>query len=314
MSLKKYILITLIPLLATLCASAQQPPQYSQFVFNNYMINPAAGGTNDYFDIKLGYRTQWLGFGAQPVTYLFSIHTPVDFGRREPGKFGDRPHHALGGYATKDETGPINKINAYGSYSYHIRLSYSLHMSFGFFGGIKQYNLDTDGLTTPNNTEALTSISTIAPDAAAGIWFYTRKYFGGLSAHQLIPLGLGGTSNRLVMHYFLTGGYVIKLKKINSKLIPSAHVKFGLITPVQADLQIKLDYQNILWAGLAYRKTDAVIGIVGFNVRNFFQVGYAFDFTTSKIRQYSSNTHEIIISYKFKPRKRMEDMKCPDWG
>ena len=28
----------------------------------------------------------------------------------------------------------------------------------------------------------------------------------------------------------------------------------------------------------------------------------------------SSNTHEIIISYKFKPRKRMRDTKCPDWG
>ena len=116
------------------------------------------------------------------------------------------------------------------------------------------------------------------------------------------------------MHYFTTAGYVFKLTKINSKLIPSAHVKFGLITPVQADLMVKFDYQNILWAGLSYRKLDAIIGIVGINFRNFLQIGYAFDFTMSKIRQYSSNTHEVIISYKFKPRKKMQDMKCPDWG
>ena len=139
-----------ICLLLATSALAQQPPQYSQFVFNNYLINPAAGGTNDYIDFKLGYRTQWLGFDAQPVTYLFSVHSPVDFGHKPPGPFGDRNHHALGGYVVKDETGPINKINAYGSYSYHMRISYTAHVSFGVFGGIKQYNLDGGGLTTPN--------------------------------------------------------------------------------------------------------------------------------------------------------------------
>jgi len=313
---KRYLYTVLVAmcLLAATYVHAQQPPQYSQFIFNNFLINPAVGGTNDYIDMKLGYRTQWVGFGAQPVTYLFSIHSPVNFGNREPGKLEDRNHHSLGGYVTKDDTGPIGKLNFYGSYSYHIRLDYSLHCSFGFFAGAKQYSLDTEGLTTPNGTEFLPSISTITPDAAVGFWIYSKKYFGGVAAHQLVPLKLDGTGNILAMHYFFTGGYVIKLRKIESKLIPSAHVKLGWLTPVQTDLMVKFDYQNILWAALAYRKTDAIIGIVGFNVRNAFQLGYAFDFTTSKLRNYSSNTHEIIISYKFKPRKRMRDTKCPDWG
>ncbi|MBL4754528.1 MAG: type IX secretion system membrane protein PorP/SprF [Flavobacteriales bacterium] len=293
---------------------AQQPPQFSQFVFNNFLINPASGGTNDYIDFKLGYRTQWLGFGAQPVTFLFSAHSPISLGNKEPGRFGDKPHHAVGGYLLKDATGPISKFNGYLSYSYHMRLSYTVRASFGFFGGVKQYKLDPAGLTTPDKMESLPSFTAIAPDAAAGFWIYSKKYFGGVSAHQLIPLGLGGTANKLTMHYFLTGGYVIKIKKIESKLIPSAHVKFGLTTPIQTDIQVKFDYQNILWAALAYRKTDALIGIVGFNVYNTFQLGYAFDFTLSKLRKYSSNTHEIIISWRFKPRQRMQDTKCPDWG
>ena len=314
MKKKRCLKILLVSLLGLNMAYAQQPPQYSQFIFNNYLINPAVGGTNDYIDFKLGYRTQWLGFAAQPVTYLFSIHSPINIGNKEPGRFGENNHHAVGGYVTKDKTGPIDKITGYGSYSYHMRLSYTVHASFGFFGGIKQYNLDASGLTTPNNTESLPSISSIAPNTAAGFWIYSKKYFGGIAAHQLIPLKLGGTSNILAMHYFVTGGYVIRIKKIESKLIPSAIVKMGLITPAQVDVMVKFDYQNILWAALAYRKTDALIGVIGFNVYNIFQLGYAFDFTTSKIRQYSSNTHEVIISYKFKPRKRMQDMKCPDWG
>ncbi|HIA35793.1 MAG TPA: type IX secretion system membrane protein PorP/SprF [Flavobacteriales bacterium] len=293
----------------------QQTPQYSQYLFNNYLINPAIGGSGDYLEVKLGSRTQWLGFGAAPTTYLISAHSPVNFGHNEPRKFGDRDHHAMGGYVLKDETGPISNLNFYGSYSYHMRLSYQLRVSFGFFAGIKQYSLNTDGLTTatPDDPDLL-SISAITPDAAAGLWMYTKKYFGGLSIQQLLPIPLGGTSNTLRMHYFLTGGYRIRLRKIDSYIIPSTHIKFGLLTPIQADINIKFNYQNTMWAGLAYRKVDALIGIVGFNVRNFFQVGYAFDLTMSKLRHYSSNTHEIIITFRYKPRKRIEDLRCPDFG
>ena len=292
----------------------QQPPQYSQFVFNNFLINPAVGGSGDYIDFKLGYRTQWIGFGAAPKTYLFSIHSPLKNKGAEPRQFGERNHHAIGGYALKDETGPISNISGYLSYSYHVRLSYHLRASLGLFGGVKQYQFNPAGLTTGVPDADLVSINAIAPDAAAGVWVYSKKYFAGFSAHQLIPLPIGGTPNTLKMHYFLTGGYKIPVKKLDSEIIPSAHIKFGLLTPVTFDLNIKFNYQDILWAGLSYRKVDAIIGIAGFNISNYIQVGYAYDFTLSKLRKYSSNTHEIIISARFKPKKRVQDFKCPDWG
>jgi len=293
---------------------AQQPPHYSQYVFNNYLINPAVGGIGNYIDIKLGYRTQWLGFGAAPKTYLVSIHTPLKSNKREPRKFGDRNHHAIGGYATKDETGPINKVSGYFSYAYHMRLSYQLRAALGFFLGVKQYQLNTSTLWTATPDADLVPVNTITPDASVGGWLYTKKYFAGLSIHQLIPLALSPSSGTLKMHYFLTAGYKIPIKKFESTLIPSAHVKFGLLTPTQVDVTVKFDYKDMMWVGISYRKIDAVIGIIGFNLNNVVQVGYAFDFTTSKLRKYSSNTHEIIIGLRYKPRKKIRDPRCPTWG
>ncbi|MAQ69590.1 MAG: hypothetical protein CMD23_00660, partial [Flavobacteriales bacterium] len=66
-----------------LSLNAQQFPIYSQYVFNEYMINPATAGTIDKTPIRLTYRDQWSGFtnlqgdNVAPKTFAFSGHTPL---------------------------------------------------------------------------------------------------------------------------------------------------------------------------------------------------------------------------------------------
>ena len=317
MKMKNNVFPLLAVAIVCICSGsvlAQQPSHYSQFVFNNFVINPAAGGLGDYMELTLGYRTQWLGFDAAPKTYLISFSTPIKTTKREPRPFGERNHHAIGAVAIKDETGPISKIVAHLNYSYHVRLDYNVYGSVGIFAGMRQFQLNTSTLTPAEPDADLQSFSAIAPDAAVGAWIYSKKYFAGISAHQLIPIPLSGTKNTLKMHYFVSGGYKIPLKKIESNIIPAAHVKFGLLTPIQVDVSVKFDYKNMWWVGISYRKIDAIIGIVGFNLNNYIQVGYAFDFTTSKLMKHSDNTHEILIRARLKPKKGIRDMKCPEWG
>lgn len=309
------LIFTLHFVTCNLQSFAQQPPQYTQYIFNNYLINPAVGGSNDYIDVKLGYRTQWVGFGAAPKTYFLSIHSPLrGTGGREPRKFGTGNHHAIGGYAIKDQTGPIDRMGAYLSYSYHVRLGYKLRASLGFFAGALQYRLNSSGLRTAEPDPDITSISAITPDASVGGWLYSDKYFVGLSIQQLVPLNLGGTKNRLNQHYFITGGYRIKIKGYGS-LIPSAHVKLGLLTPVAFDVNIRYNWMNRFWAGVSYRKVEGVLGLVGMNVelskRLIMEIGYAYDFTLSKLRNYSANTHEIIVGLRIGQGEI--EYRCPIW-
>ena len=58
--IKISILLSLFLLIAEL--RAQQFPMYTQYVFNEYIINPAVAGTVDGTPIRLSYRNQWSGF------------------------------------------------------------------------------------------------------------------------------------------------------------------------------------------------------------------------------------------------------------
>ena len=56
---------------------AQQKPQYTQYVFNNLLLNPAVTGIENYTDVKAGYRTQWTGLSGAPVTSYLTVDAPL---------------------------------------------------------------------------------------------------------------------------------------------------------------------------------------------------------------------------------------------
>ena len=47
-------------------ANAQQRMQYSQYLWNGYLMNPAFAGIEDYIDLRSGYSHQWAGFEGAP--------------------------------------------------------------------------------------------------------------------------------------------------------------------------------------------------------------------------------------------------------
>jgi hypothetical protein len=53
---------------------AQQRPQYTQYIFNNYLLNPALSGIENYVDFKAGFRKQWSGIDDAPQTTFASAH------------------------------------------------------------------------------------------------------------------------------------------------------------------------------------------------------------------------------------------------
>ena len=44
--------------------------------------------------------------------------------------------------------------------------------------------------------------------------------------------------------------------------------------------------------------------MVGLNITEDLKVGYAFDFTTSKIKDFNDGTHEVMVGYCFKIKKK----------
>ena len=73
--MKKFLLFILI--IGARAVSAQQLPQFTQYIFNNYLLNPAVTGIENYVDVKMGHRNQWTGLEGAPVTSYLSVNAPL---------------------------------------------------------------------------------------------------------------------------------------------------------------------------------------------------------------------------------------------
>ena len=74
-----------------------------------------------------------------------------------------------------------------------------------------------------------------------------------------------------------------------------------------------IEWNKVLTLGVGYRAGDAFTALLKIGFLKFFQLGYSYDITTSKLRVASSNTHELILAItpcrKGSASKRM--ISCP---
>jgi type IX secretion system PorP/SprF family membrane protein len=310
-------------LLCTFSAAAQQRPQYTQYILNNYILNPALSGIENYVDIKVSARDQWVGLNGAPRTAYFSIHAPL--GKKDlktsatsydiPGAnprgsaywenyTASTAHHGIGFNVVSYKTGLYNQFSAVASYAYHIGLSPRTNMAAGFAGGIRKIGYDRSKATPADiNDPAIGAGDNAAyklkPDVSAGIWIYSATYFFGVSAQQIVPqnVELNDTLGfKLVPHLFVTTGYRFLLSE-DVNAIPSLMVKYVNPLDPQFDLNIKFQYRDIFWMGASYRLQNGYAAMLGLNVGNTFNVGYAYDFTKTALNTASRGTHEIIIGF-----------------
>jgi type IX secretion system PorP/SprF family membrane protein len=315
---------------------AQQRPQYTQYILNNYILNPALSGIENYTDVKISSRDQWIGLSGAPRTMYLTLHTPL--GKKDYkasatsfGVPGENPrggrywenytaseaHHGLGFSVVNDKTGLYNRFSANLSYAYHIGLSPRTNMAAGFAGGIMKISRDASKSTFDNNDPTdpaqgnVDDIYKIRPDLSAGIWVYSADYFLGLSAQQIIPQKVSFVDDtlgfKLVPHLFATAGYRF-LVNDDINAVPSMMFKYIAPLDPQFDFNLKFQYRDLVWVGGSYRFKDGYAGMLGLNVGNTFNIGYAYDFTTTPLRTVSRGTHEIIIGFLLGNRY---DDSCP---
>lgn len=290
--------------------NAQQQQQYSMYMMNNYVLNPAVGGTENYADFKASYRTQWVGFGGGPKTVYLSGHTAIGKSVYEDTDIKPLPHHGVGGYVYNDNIGATNKIGFYGSYAYHLPLTTKLTASFGAFLGFQQFSIDRskvsfyedefgvqDNVITGNSSKFL-------PDANLGTWLYHKNYYVGAALYQLFGNNLDFESvkgtieeGKLNKHYFITAGYRVPLTE-DFTWVPSFVVKAVAPAPVQFDINSKFRYQDLAWLGVSYRNKSDVALMAGVTLMERIDIAYSYDVITSDVNNYSSGSHEFILGYR----------------
>jgi type IX secretion system PorP/SprF family membrane protein len=281
-------------LMSCLAATSQQLGRRTQFATNTFLVNPAAAGTQNYAPIYATFRNQWAGFNGAPTTMNLSGHTGLAKG------FG------AGAVFYKDDTGgAISRTGAELTGAYKVDLTNFDVISFGLSLGANQFTFDNSKLNVfDRNDNALNDFqaeTSTNVDATFGMLVYGKQYFFGFSVPQLIQTRLNlqsavdGDSNRNQRHFQLMGSYRHYLNDVLD-IQPGGFVRFTGNTPVQIDVNVRLNYLENGYAGFTYRHKDAVAFIVGGSFKGF-ALGYSYDLTTGAANAFSPHTHEVILGY-----------------
>lgn len=319
----------------TLSAAAQQLPQHTQYVQNNFLLNPAVAGIENYIDLRAGYRTQWVGLEGAPTSFYTSLHSSINkndrntqrlsmrnaaagsgSGANKNNRFYIKPHHGVGATLQMDKAGLLKIFSLNLSYAYHLPLTSSLNVSAGVVAGVKQYRLNKNALdlVTPNDPFASGDFGDMnKADLGVGLWLYSNSFFVGMSGLQLLRSESnsngGGPEAALQKHYYATTGVRIKASD-EVTLSPSVMVKMAEDGQTMFDGNTKLTYSDRFWVGVSYRHHDAFAGAVGVYVNHMLDISYSYDITTSNLHTASANTHEVVIGLKL---NNAQKVLCPQW-
>lgn len=273
---------------------AQQDPQYTQYMYNMNVVNPAYAGSFDGIAIGALYRSQWVGLDGAPNTGTLSLHAPV----------GERV--GLGISFINDEIGPVRENNAYADFSYTLPLGGDHRLALGIKAGATFHKI---GLTTlaaidPNDPFLQENVDAVTPNVGAGAYLYKpNKYYVSVSMPNMLnSVHLDATNGTKVgsetQHLFAAAGYVFNLSD-NFKLKPHGLFKMAFDAPVSFDVNANLFMYDIVEVGVGYRLEDSFSGMINFMISPNLRIGYAYDNVQSDLDIATTSSHEIFINFDF---------------
>ncbi|WP_117882215.1 PorP/SprF family type IX secretion system membrane protein [Aureibaculum luteum] len=303
--LSSFLLIVLS--LVSIAGFSQQDPQYTQYMYNMNIVNPAYAGSRGTLSIGLLGRLQWVGIEGAPKTATMAIHAPL--GKNLGGGFS----------AILDEHGPVKETNVYADVSYTINTSEEGRLAFGLKGGITFFDVGLLSLVLPQTAPGVDplfsdNVNETLPNFGAGVYYYTDKFYVGLSAPNLLETKHLEQDNGTIskasekMHYFGTVGYVFSLSE-TLKFKPSVMAKAVTGSPLSLDANANFLFNDRLELGLGYRFGDSVTGLINFGITRDLRLGYAYDYTTTNLGNYNSGTHEVFVLWDIDFSKK--NLKSP---
>jgi type IX secretion system PorP/SprF family membrane protein len=317
------ILLSLAALLFSTALYAQQNPQYTQYIFNGMIVNPAYTGSKDVVNVSVMNRMQWTGMPGAPNTQTLSVD-----GATKNNRIG------LGAFMIHDRIGSGGKYSFFGNAAVKLPVSEKGVLSLGLSVGGYRHYIHGDEVhsadpmdnpivdpSVPQDQEFV-----VKPDLRTGVYYHTERFYAGLSVTNLIYF----RDTRVIepqRHYFLTSGYVFDLSP-TFKLKPSFLLKEDFNGPTNVDLNMFLLFKDVVWLGSSYRTAanvfkkpvldatenlvfrDAVAAIIELYPAPRFRIGYSYDVMLHELK--GQNTHEISLGYMFF-KKRDTRMLTPQY-
>ena len=173
-----YLAIIVLILLGSFSSNAQQDPQYTQYMYNTQIVNPAYAGSRDALSFGLLLRSQWVGLEGAPKTGTFTVNSPI----------GVLDNMGLGLSIVRDEIGPAVESNVNIDYSYTINTSDAAELSFGLKAGLDLLDVNFNRLNIFDQGDIFEDNidNKLQPQIGAGVYYNTDRFYAGLSVPNFL--------------------------------------------------------------------------------------------------------------------------------
>ncbi|MDB4347053.1 PorP/SprF family type IX secretion system membrane protein [Bacteroidia bacterium] len=311
-------------------AYGQQDPQYTQFMFNKQMYNPAVTGFDGKHCVAILARTQYVKYedqtytlndqrdedidlygqkGAKTVT--FSYGAPIPFARAPKGPNSG----GVGLSVFQDQVGYLTTSYYKGDFAFRKQLAFDKAIGVGVNIGAMQKTVNVDGLIykDPNDPRIPNdkNPSGINVNFGTGVWFNNPNFYNltlGYAVQNLSSKPFQFASVAAIApgwHQYLNasaeftpGGLMVR----PYLLIKASQNGAGFANP-DFNLGALADLSTALQAGLSLRTStktfESLSAIIGYNLNPQLRIGYSFDINTSGLRTNNNNTHEVVLNYCF---------------
>lgn len=282
---------------------AQDYFHISQYMMYQPFVNPAAIGSYGSLNGAALYRQQWVGLEGAPSIQAINVNSPI----------GTTNGNA-GFSVVRDQIGVNNRIDIGGTYAYNISIGSNSKLALGLSGMAVLNQSNYSQATVNDANDPLFANDTrmhVLPNFQYGMYYYTNKFYVGLSLPKLLLNSVTsdstGTDNASTsfdfsqMHYYLNAGYKFELTK-SVDLNVSTLLKQIAGAPFQFDVNAQAVFNKKFGVGASYRSSQELVGLLSFQINEMFKLSYSYDFSMSKLAAYHAGTHEIMLLFKM-PQK-----------
>ena len=148
----------------------------------------------------------------------------------------------------------------------------------------------------------------VSPTIGAGVYLHSDNWYVGLSVPDFITTKHYDDYQESIaeerLHYYLIAGYVFDINR-NLKFKPATLLKAVTGAPLIADISGNLLFRDKLTLGLAWRWDDSISALAGFQISDGLYIGYAYDLTTTALKNYNSGSHEIMLRFELQKAGRL---------
>ena len=282
---------------------AQQLPQITQYMNNNYAVNPAVAGMYHYYQVNTTIRNQWVGMNEGPRTNVISIY----------GRHSDNV--GLGGTVYNDVTGPTSRSGGSASYTYALSLTAKMKLSLALQGGFTQFKIIKNLQTEHKNDPLLSGGDVVRtlPDATFGLNLSGDKWYIGAAIPQLLSSELKLMDNdfariydttsqngKLASHIYVLGSYTYDINPAIS-IEPGFFLRSVVGAKTQIDFGVKSEYKKLFWLGMNYNMNNdlsSIAALLGYNINDRFNIGYSYGMPSSATSNYYSGSHEFMLGVR----------------